>query len=355
MPFLSQFMHWRIQCGLGYSLNVKAELFSGLRPDELGYFNEWTFDPAGSPFRKHRPWLKMLKPLTPSYHMSWVVRKCVERTLFPSTSLDIPFEYLGYFSRRGMPPYHNGFGRPSIFGENPNLAMVCYTDWPPSTDRDEHVFNQAMETIPTIKKHLFVAWADLDGLTHRYGVGSDVQFQRLLQLDNMIDRCVNAFLGHFPSGHFILISDHSMANVDHAVVGRLEHVFGPVSPETYVYFLDSNILRVWVFDDVLRSEVEAYLTNSKDGKALSPLERELYAVTNPLFGDFIYILAEGKIFRDSFWGRKLPAAMHGYHPETNSQKGFVLSDSKLFASDMMPRATDVYKHLKGLLCSDSKA
>lgn len=47
--FLNQMTErWSIQPGFGYSINLHAELFAGLLPDDIGYFGEWMYDPPAS-------------------------------------------------------------------------------------------------------------------------------------------------------------------------------------------------------------------------------------------------------------------------------------------------------------------
>ncbi len=45
---LNSTVHSRSVPGVGYSINVKSELFAGMNPDEVGYFCEWNYNPSKS-------------------------------------------------------------------------------------------------------------------------------------------------------------------------------------------------------------------------------------------------------------------------------------------------------------------
>lgn len=352
MPFLSSHFRWQVECGIGYSVNVKAELFAGLRPDDLGYMNEWTFAPEHSRFRSHHWWLRLIDPVKHFYYADRVAHRLLQKFVFRQGLINIPFTYLRYFTKRGTPPYYDGFEFPSLFSMGSHLKIVRYSDFPFSPHRDEEVFRQARRVIEHSSEgdSIFIAWADLDNFTHVNGVGSPQHLQKIKELDRMVGDCVDDFRKRNPNGRFLFVSDHSMANVTKHVSFEPEKMWGRVSPETYVYFTDSNILRLWVFDSEVKKKIAEFLNNWGEGKLLSQEERSRFSITEPIFGDLIYILNEGTVFYPSFWGRGSVAAMHGYHPDTESQKGCVVSDQQIFASKMIPKSTEVYSWLKEQLC-----
>lgn len=350
MPFLSQFHKWRVSCGVGYSVNIKAELFAGMTPDDLGYFNEWQYDGA-SRFRRHSWWLRLLEPARKSYFVDRMLHRFLLRAVFRQSVLNIPYRYLGYFSRRGFPPYSEKFEYPSLFTQSQHLRMALYSDISPGFNRDTLVAQMAREIILREDyRSVFVAWADLDSFTHRVGVGSKEHLERLRQLDSLVYTTVKTFQSRNPDSISILISDHGMSNVDKVVALDVEQLFGPADENRYLYFIDSNMIRFWLFEPEIADLVDNFFRCWNEGCILTPEERITYGVSSRLFGDIIVILDEGSVFAESFWGRGVPAAMHGYHPNVSSQKGFVAATSLLFQMGDEPSSIAVYKCLKELLC-----
>jgi hypothetical protein len=84
---------------LGYSVNCQTELFTGKRPDELGFWCEWTYKPETAPFRKLSPVLKMLSVVERSYYAKRVVHKVLDRMGRASATKNIPLAY----PRSGLP------------------------------------------------------------------------------------------------------------------------------------------------------------------------------------------------------------------------------------------------------------
>jgi hypothetical protein len=349
LPFLSQWSAWRVISGLGFSTNIKAEFFAGLRPDDIGYFNEWTYA-ADSRFRRHRAWLPWLRPLSLNYRLDRLAHRVVGRLLTRKGILNIPFPYLPYFDRRGGTAYDDSFSYPSLFSETANLVRVRYSDFPAGPERDRMVFEAARQRLRQGNfDTLFVASADLDHVTHLYGTQAKPYWAKLAQLDHEIGACASTFWEHHPDGNFVLVSDHGMADVTRGIDTRPELELGPAREDTYLYFVDATMVRFWVFDSSLRERVAKYLAGIGPGHVLSEAERQAYAVTRPEFGDFIYLLHEGAVFSRTFWGRGLPRAMHGYQPLAESQKGLVLSNRPLYAMGQELAALDVYHGLKALL------
>jgi hypothetical protein len=134
---------------------------------------------------------------------------------------------------------------------------------------------------------------------------------------------------HGEDGTIVLLSDHGMSPVYNKISLSLEDEFGPQKTDRYLYFLDSLILRVWVFDGALSKEIEDFLLSRNFGHLLSTTERKYYGVTNKQFGDLIFILNEGYVFEPNYFGfgvRGVIHGMHGYLPDSEMQKGVLLSN-----------------------------
>ncbi|MCX7918586.1 MAG: alkaline phosphatase family protein [bacterium] len=331
--------------GFGYSINIQAELFTGKMPDELGYFSEWTYVGTNSPFWKYRFLFKVISPMGKCYVIDRVLHRLGNKIFGPIWN--IPFHYLPYLQNQPdifSPNYHI----PSLFIQNPDLYVIKYPDFKhPNRDAKMTLAGlTAMESHP----RLFIGLVDLDGITHRVGVGTSDYVKAIEELNTNISTLIGKYQKLYPDGKIVVISDHGMTNVTGSVKLIMETEFGNPSPERYFYIQDSTMLRIWTFDNNLRSELEKFLNQQVYGRIITPEERLQYKLTSSKFGNILFLLNEGLVFSPSFYGKKIPKAMHGYHPELESQKG-VLFYNNIIAQHLLPieKTVDIYKFLSVIL------
>jgi hypothetical protein len=330
--------------GFGYSINIQAELFAGKMPDELGYFSEWSYVGADSPFRKYRALFKILSPSAKIYLLDRILHRIGNKIFGPIWN--IPFRYLPYL--KNQPDIFSAeFKIPTLFSQNPELYVIKYPDFS-YPDRDTQM-TQAGLTAMEKHAQLFIGLVDLDGITHQVGVGSPEYIVEIERLNVKIAELLDKYQRLYPEGKIILVSDHGMANVSNSIELIIEKHFGIPSPNSYFYIQDSTMLRIWTFDNNKRIEIEQFLNRQTFGKIITADERVKYKLTSFKFGDIIFLLNEGLVFSPSFYGRKLPKAMHGYHPELESQHGVLLYNNPL-PSDLIPikRTTEVYRLIRNL-------
>lgn len=350
MKFLSRFKSSirKVIPGFGYSINVKAQIFCGATPDEVGYLNEWTYTPQG-PLRKYHLWLRALTPLQRFYYLDRIAHKLFSK-LYRQNLLNIPFEYLSFFARTGTEPYRDEFSLPTIFSEMNNLRKICYYHYRYGEKRDHQIYFNTMKVISQgAYDNIFVAFGDLDGVTHKYGVGTKEYNRKTDEMDNYLCQMHKEFISKNPNGAFLIISDHGMANVTGAVHINMERKFGRASESSYLYFVDSTMLRIWTFGERKKFEIEKCLNGLTFGKVLSKQERINYGITSRAFGDIIFLLNEGLIFNPSFMGRKMPKSMHGYRPELESQQGIFLNIGGYNIEDERIRTIDLYSILQKII------
>jgi predicted AlkP superfamily pyrophosphatase or phosphodiesterase len=317
--------------GLGYSINIKSELFGGYQPDDIGYFCEWMYD-KNSPLKKYAFLFNVLSPISliGSYYLKRMAHMLVSRIINKNISV-IPFEYLRYFSAYDKSPYENGFVFPTVFNKSGSLLKIIYSDFPKSSSRDQEIFRKTKVAINQ-KTHdnIFVACADLDHINHKYGIGSDMSIEKIKKLDKMLEEVCNLFTEKNPEGNIFILSDHGFVNVKDNVRLGLQNRFGKISESTFIYFVDATLARIWVFDSVLKKEIFEYLDNLWFGRLINEEERKRFGVTDKKLCDYIFLLNEGIVFSDSFVVKKDIKSLHGYHPDLESQKGIFLTNNKNF-------------------------
>lgn len=321
---------YKVRPGFGYSVNIHAEMFCGRTPDEVGYLNEWAFDPEHSPLRR----LKLPAFL---YNKQRRIRlplldrglHVVLRRLSPALAAqNVPFAYQHLF-RRTRHNVYRGFPYTPFFQEIEGLHLVLSETVPmKSGQRDEVSFQQAMDALGTAD-HLLVTFCDLDHFGHRYGVWTPEYMEWIGNLEEWITRLAEAFLRRHGDGRLFVFSDHGMANVHRGVRVALEPALGEAGLRTYAYFLDSTMLRLWVLGDGgILARAVALLDSLDCGTIVSEQERHDFGVTARAFGDLVFVLCEGHVFSPSFLGNALPQAMHGHHPGEPGQQTVFLANQE---------------------------
>jgi len=340
-----------LQPGFGYSVNIKAELYCGVRPDDLGFWNEWTYCKDLT-----LPSVRIPKLLT--YKSNRIIG--IDRALHVAlrtigvAKANIPFPYQHLFKRVGKSIYSDDFPIKPIFRNIDNLAM-CISEFEDakSWNKDAMAYNKAKKAIAQ-GKNIFLSLDELDGITHTFGVGSEEHLSRIRQLDIWIQDLYADFNTQYgDSGYIFVFSDHGMANVQRRIQMTPEKYFGYVCHETYVYFLDSTIMRVWCENERLANSIGDWLSNLDCGQLISEITRREYGLASPSFGKHIFVLHEGNEFGPSFLGNKLAKAMHGYSPMCDSQQGFLGTSVPLnVATSNIVKSTDLHKYLTEYLWGD---
>ncbi len=320
MPYL-QAWGWkaRMRPGFGYSINLHPELFSGLTPDEVGFFGEWALDPERAPGRRYRALLPLLDKICRPYLLNRGLQTLLTRRYRPDRIMpNLPLRWLGEFAILGEKVGQPGYEHPSIFSRHPALQPIS-TEGLTKGQRDAAVVRRAATAIAEGQSQLYVPLIDLDGIGHAHRRSSPEWEAHLDRLDGWVDDLSDRFLRRHPDGQVLVLSDHGMADVHGSVELRIETDLAPAGRDSYLYFSDSTLLRVWIFDPALGPAIAEYLGSSDVSRLIMQEEREQFGIANPAFGDFIAVLDEGMCFRPSTFARNIPAAMHGYHPDVESQ------------------------------------
>ena len=318
----------RLVPGLGYSVNVKAEIFGGYRPDDAGFFCEWMYDPEGGGGRR---WLwSVLARVSPAgTYWDRALHKMVSRLLRVELA-NIPWALRGQFQKAPVNAYEDGFPLPTVFSRLRGLRKVLYSRYPGGTDRDRSAVADAREAVRTRAcERLFLALADLDHVTHRVGVGLPEHRAKVRSLDASLRELAEECWTINGAAQVMVVSDHGMANTRRTVAPHLDRHFGRPSERGYAYFVDATLLRVWTAQPGLAEEVAQHLAGLGWGHCLSVEERQRYGLTAARFGDIIFLLDEGLVFSPNFFGVRPPRAMHGYAPELESQHGVVATSASL--------------------------
>jgi hypothetical protein len=309
--------------GMGYSVNLYWEIFAGKTPDEVGFFNDWQLGSEHSPLKSLEWSLPFLKMCTLNYYIDRIVHRLLAYKL--GYLGNVPFRYLPFFYRAGKNVYDRSVDINNLFKRNRHIELIL-----PQTHqlgkKDEEVYQKAIHSIEKGSTDLYLAMYDLDGIGHLHGVGSDIYHSQILRVEHWISHLFQNLKQKHPNAKLIVFSDHGMANVEKGVSLNLEQKFGVGGMNSYLYFLDSSICRIWYFDRTLQDKMEDYLCSLHVGTILSRNERERYGCRSNRWGDTLFLLDEKYSFSPDFFGKKLPKAMHGYHPDILSQQAVLMTD-----------------------------
>ena len=312
----------RLIPGLGYSRNVIPELLAGKQADTLGYFNEWALASINNRHMREKTLGKLLRYV----HFYPLLNLVLHRGLRLLTErfINIPFHLQGYFSRNKGSVFEDAIS--PKFSHLPNFEVILSERIGVKFgQRDKLALQCAQRTILN-KKSLFLSLVDLDGFAHKYGTYSNEYLAHIHFLDEQLTKLVSSYKTVFGSkSKIMVISDHGMSDVKHGVNLRIEQVIGPAKFSSYLYFIDSTMIRFWVLNEGIRKRIETYLDNLSIGKIINKPERKKYGLSLRSAGDILYVLDEGYIFAPDFFRHRKAKAMHGYHPDYPSQHGIFLS------------------------------
>jgi hypothetical protein len=330
----------RVIPGMGYSVNIQAELFSGCYPDEVGFFGEWQYDPAGSPFRRWRLALRALGAVLREGSLAdRGVRRLMSR--FSTHPRSIPFELLAGFRPSGAAPYDQQFPHSTLFSRAG--LIVARGSGARGQSRDARAATEASRLMRE-ESRLCVLLTELDHLTHVHGVGSEPHRAYLMRLDKWCETLVSEFSRRYPRGISVILSDHGMANT--VATTRLELGPNRVHTGEGAYFLDATMARVWGRDAACLKRIRDSLQQRTDGRWLPDEERAAYHCASPQWGVAIWLANEGVVIHPSFFStRTAPAAMHGFHPEAESQHGLLVHVGPEGPGAETLKSVQVYHHL----------
>lgn len=310
--------------GVGYSINVKAELFAGLKPDDVGYFCEWNYDPESKVPRYIDMLMYFLEFFGKrSRFLDRVFHRLIKMYLKENVYA-IPYRILPLLKCSGLTAYERDFSRPTVLSKG-DFDRVLYSE---EGVNDKKVFEEAIKKLGAEKnERLFVSTAELDGVMHHYGKDCEEYESQIKLIEKYIDILVNKFIEiHGDDARYFIFSDHGMAQVTEAVDFDIEAKFGAPGKNSYIYFVDATFYRVWLIDKSLESEMISEFNKIGKGHILDLEERKKFGLVDDKHGDIIYMLDESKQFAPSFFGNDTCQAMHGYEPQLQSQLGMFVSN-----------------------------
>jgi len=334
---------------LGYSDAIDATIFTGVNPEDHGYWIMHKYSPETSPFRIFKP-LAFIDYFPSNFivrgvkfMLSATICKIIAKAHGYSqlSTHNIPFSVISFFdwtskkSLLGSRPFSDF---PTIFDilrekgikySYIDAAKLSLRTRFSSSVRVREKLAKVLSQIEPDTQLTFIYLHHLDHFAHRYGITSS-RFQAELQhMDRTIELAVNELKQKFGEELSVMIfSDHGMADTNKFVDLRKftrDKGFG----KDYLLFLDSTMIHVWYLNQKKKEEIRGRIEDLGYGAFLSEVERKELGLSfeNRDYGDDIYLLTTGYSIFPNFMSWLKPYAMHAYHPDDGTQLGIALLQS----------------------------
>lgn len=333
----------------------RTEIFTGLRPNESGFFTAIGFEPENSPYRND--WmLNVLGKLetlvgvfdNSKFRLSRFFRKVTLRMLrryfskFKLKPYNIPFSFLKHFNLTEDEfemTTNEISGSTSLFkivkmkGEHTFLDAFTSLGKPSNgsdNDRIDAAISAASEK-DFIFTPIYIGVIDSEG--HKVGPNSEELKNELNQLDLILKDSVEQILEIDEKTSFVFLGDHGMTEVKsdldvESIINQLAKSLKLKKGKDYIYFLDSTLLRVWFLSENAKINLEPVIRGNEvllsNGEIINDETAELYDIPfgDRRYGDISWWANEGVlIFPDFFHSSKPYIGMHGYKPIYPSTHG----------------------------------
>lgn len=329
----------------------RAEIFTGKKPSDTGFFTAIDYSKnrrqnAGIAWILN--FLAFVLKLLPFRLVEKIVRRLLWeysiRTAHPMHPQKIPLNLIKYFSL--TEDYvdmreEGALGCNSIFDYMRSRRLKFFYDSftalnLPSRGDDQDRLNLVIDNAKEDFSLYLVYIGSLDATGHKYGPLSSEINNAIQKTDEQLSNFSKEFSSINPEAEYIFLGDHGMTDVHSTVdVDRIlkseMHQYGLKLGADYIYFLDSTLMRVWIFDidhknEIMRSISENSILKSK-GKFVNEDDATLLEIPiNNNSADIIWWANLGVMISPDFFHRKVEniKGMHGYFNMHDDSKGFCI-------------------------------
>ncbi|HMD99006.1 MAG TPA: alkaline phosphatase family protein [Terriglobia bacterium] len=325
--FLSDLCPYRVpmRTVLGFCSGAIPTILTGVPPALNGHWNLFYFDPEESPFR----WLRRFGFLPRRLLDHPVTRKLVEELGRRALGLGSNFEcsvsprllpWFDWIERRNIYDPDGIAGARSIFDElaADGIPYRVYT-YHRRSDRD--ILTRAKHDLEASDARFFFLYLrELDRLFHTHGHDEKELDSRLASYEDRLRELFLTAQRRDPEAVLAVFSDHGMTPVENTydLAGDIDRL-GFAMPEDYLAVYDPTMARFWFFRGSARAKIAGCLRGESCGRILSEDELRDLGILFPdrRYGELIFLLHPGWLLarNDSNKPGRMPAGMHGYHPD----------------------------------------
>ena len=342
MPFLSSLAtrsYCELENVLGYSFAIQSCMLSGKYPDETNHWLPYIYSPEESPlifktlnrisavFPLDR--LPLLRHLTVGQIRQLLLKNGVRINNVPLRIVDKIALYPYYYMCE-LPFFH----KLTELLEKRYQASLTYLG-PPKIKGNIYVPLLKHIKVSNRENELIIAYDDtLDGLGHRLGPYSTECLHYAKSLDRVLllvyQKLKNVFEKDFA---FIVFSDHGQCeqSCNFNILSELdkkELKFG----DDYICFVDATLALFWPKNESVKEKMQKILSGIELGKVIDENLQKKYHIRfkDKRYGEIIFVLEPGVTFFPNFFSPfGSMKGLHGYLPEKEVQKSFLISNEKL--------------------------
>lgn len=361
MPFLYELSNknttMELETILGYSDAIDATIFSGVYPNNHGYWMKYWYDPSNSPFNSLI--LKSLRPI--DFIPNSFIKSGINYFLYNSF-------FKAYANIRGyseLASYNIPYFLLNNFDFTLKKSLIDKDIFKYSTIFDllrlnnkkfyySHGYHQ--NTLKIFDKTDFgiIYLNNIDYSAHLYGIESQTFFKTLQTVDKKIYSIFSYFKKKYPLTKIMIFSDHGMAKVNEIINFKWLYKERDFINKKFLFALDGTMIRFWYFNSDIKNKIHE-LMEDYDGLFLTDDEKEKLKINFPhnRYGDDIFLFNQGYSIFPNFMSWIKPKAMHAYHPQNKEQRGiFMINDCNL-RENYTAKLTDIMPTILHLLNLES--
>jgi predicted AlkP superfamily pyrophosphatase or phosphodiesterase len=341
MPFLSGFANGNFQMlenVFGYSYAIQSSMLSGRFPDETNSWLPCFYSPESSPrlfkmagsFAPFSLFDKVPKIRNLAFHQTrrFILKKGVH-------SDNIPFSLI---NKMAIYPYYYMCELP-YYRELQVLTAkrgIDFTYIGPPTIRDQiytPLLNFAESSLKNNK--LILAYEDkLDFLGHAFGPNSKEYISYAKGLDKILSKVYKRLKNDFGNDvSCLFFSDHGQCETTFAVdlIAEFEQRNLKLGKD-YICFVDATLAFVWCPKETVKEKILTILKSAKFkqiGTLITENLRQKYHISfnDNRYGNIVFALKPGGTFFPNFFSPfSTMKGLHGYLPEDDVQRAFVIAD-----------------------------
>ena len=342
MPFLSSLATKHSYCELenviGYSFAIQSCMLSGKYPEETNHWLPYFYSPQESPiffkalnkigaiFPIDR--LPSLRHLTVGQTRRFISKQGVHINNVPFHIIDKLALY-SYYYMYELPFFHEL----KELLEKKYQTSLTYMG-PPKIKK--HLYKSLLKYIraSNYEKEFIIAYEDaLDGLGHKFGPYSTECLYYAKSLDRVLLEVYQKLERRFGKNFtFLVFSDHGQCEQMHNLnlLSELDRATLNLGDD-YFCLLDATMALFWAKNKVEKEKVLGVLRKIKIGRVIDECLQKKYHIrfNDERYGEIIFALKPGGTFFPNFFSPlSAMRGLHGYLPEDDVQKGFLISDKK---------------------------
>ena len=255
----------------------------------------------------------------------------------------IPFDFVSFFdlSEDKNEMVSNLFPHPNFFkdikkrSEEYSLNSFTGLNFKSFTD-DQRIELLTKELNDKKIKYHFLYIGQIDFLGHKFGPDTLKKSKELYNFDLKMKSLINNVKTIHNNSEVLIIGDHGMSEVTSFLDVEIKlHTFFKLNKlkriKDYIYFLDSNYLRIWFHSnrEVNKLKFKKYFNYDKHGDFLDDQKLNRLNRDSNKYGDILWFAKEGVLIYPNFFNHSKQKGMHGYYNGSSDSYGLgIISNNK---------------------------